>query len=38
MASESGNAFEPETDGLDELSILGHPETRRRFIKRVAAF
>ena len=37
MASESENdPFESEADGVNELSILGHPETRRRFIKQVA--
>ncbi len=36
MASESQDAFQSEADGLDQLSILGHPETRRRFIKQVA--
>src|SRR5437762_12442549 len=36
MASESDVPFESEADGLSELSILGHPETRRKFIKQVA--
>jgi xanthine dehydrogenase YagT iron-sulfur-binding subunit len=36
MASESGDAFQSEADGIDQLSILRHPETRRRFIKQVA--
>jgi xanthine dehydrogenase YagT iron-sulfur-binding subunit len=36
MASKSGDAFQSEADGVNECSILGHPETRRRFIKQVA--
>src|SRR6266480_3626971 len=36
MASESEIPFESEADELSELSILGHPETRRKFIKQVA--
>jgi xanthine dehydrogenase YagT iron-sulfur-binding subunit len=36
MASESELPFESEADELNELSILGHPETRRKFIKQVA--
>jgi len=36
MASESEIPFESEADELNELSILGHPETRRKFIKQVA--
>jgi xanthine dehydrogenase YagT iron-sulfur-binding subunit len=36
MASELGDAFQSEADGLNEPSILGHPETRRQFIKQVA--
>lgn len=36
MASESGDAFQSEADEVNEYSILGHPETRRRFIKQVA--
>jgi len=36
MASESGDVFQSEADGVNEGSILGHPETRRRFIKQVA--
>ena len=36
MASESELPFESEADELNELSILGYPETRRKFIKQVA--
>ena len=36
MASESEVPFESEADDLDKLSILGNPETRRKFIKQVA--
>ncbi len=36
MASEPEVPFESEADELNELSILGHPETRRKFIKQVA--
>jgi xanthine dehydrogenase YagT iron-sulfur-binding subunit len=36
MASESELPFESEADELNKLSILGHPETRRKFIKQVA--
>jgi len=36
MASESGDAFQSEVDGVNEHSILGYPETRRKFIKQVA--
>ena len=36
MASDSDGPFESETDELNEFSILGHPETRRKFIKQVA--
>jgi xanthine dehydrogenase YagT iron-sulfur-binding subunit len=36
MASESELPFESEADELNELSILGHPATRRKFIKQVA--
>jgi len=36
MASESDVPFDSEADGLSELSILGYPETRRKFIKQVA--
>ena len=36
MASESEGPFESEADELNELSILGYPETRRKFIKQVA--
>ncbi len=36
MASDSDGPFESETDELKEPSILGHPETRRKFIKQVA--
>ncbi len=35
-ASDSDGLFESETDELNEPSILGHPETRRKFIKQVA--
>ncbi len=36
MASESDVPFESKAVELDELSILGNPETRRKFIKQVA--
>src|SRR6266480_8132229 len=36
MASESEVPFESKADELEEFSILGHPETRRKFIKQVA--
>ncbi len=36
MASESEVPFESKAVELDELSILGNPETRRKFIKQVA--
>ena len=36
MASESEIPFESEADELNELSILGYLETRRKFIKQVA--
>src|SRR5216110_1098434 len=36
MASESELPFESEADELNELSILGYPETRRKFIKQIA--
>jgi xanthine dehydrogenase YagT iron-sulfur-binding subunit len=36
VASESEEPFKSEADGLNEFSILGHPETRREFIKQVA--
>ena len=36
MASEPEVPFDSEADGLSELSILDHPETRRKFIKQVA--
>ena len=36
MASESDVPFESKVVELDELSILGNPETRRKFIKQVA--
>ena len=36
MASESEEPFESEADGVNELSIFDHPETRRKFIKQVA--
>jgi xanthine dehydrogenase YagT iron-sulfur-binding subunit len=36
MARESEDPFESEADGLSEVSIFGHPETRRKFIKQVA--
>jgi xanthine dehydrogenase YagT iron-sulfur-binding subunit len=36
MASEPEVPFESEADGLSELSILGYPKTRRKFIKQVA--
>src|SRR4051812_1300396 len=35
MARES-EPFQSDADGLDEFSILRHPETRRKFIKQVA--
>jgi xanthine dehydrogenase YagT iron-sulfur-binding subunit len=36
MAAESRDPFQSEPGQLDENSILGRPETRRRFIKQVA--
>jgi xanthine dehydrogenase YagT iron-sulfur-binding subunit len=36
MASESEDPFKSEADGLNDVSIFGHPETRREFIKQVA--
>jgi xanthine dehydrogenase YagT iron-sulfur-binding subunit len=36
MASDSDVPFESEADELSELSILGYPKTRRKFIKQVA--
>jgi xanthine dehydrogenase YagT iron-sulfur-binding subunit len=36
MAKESKDSFQSEADGLNELSVFGHPETRRKFIKQVA--
>jgi xanthine dehydrogenase YagT iron-sulfur-binding subunit len=36
MAGESEDRFQSETDGVNELPVLGHPKTRRRFIKQVA--
>jgi xanthine dehydrogenase YagT iron-sulfur-binding subunit len=36
MARESEDPFRSEADGLNELSVHGHPETRREFIKQVA--
>src|SRR6266699_139991 len=36
MGGESEVPFESEADELNELSILGHPKTRRKFIKQVA--
>jgi xanthine dehydrogenase YagT iron-sulfur-binding subunit len=36
MASESDVRFESEPGELNDLPILGHPETRRKFIKQVA--
>jgi xanthine dehydrogenase YagT iron-sulfur-binding subunit len=36
MASEPEGPFESEAEELNELSILGYPETRRKFIKQVA--
>jgi xanthine dehydrogenase YagT iron-sulfur-binding subunit len=36
MASESEVPFESGADELNEVSILGHPKTRRTFIKQVA--
>ena len=36
MASESDVRFESEPGELNNLPILGHPETRRKFIKQVA--
>src|SRR6266576_3805350 len=36
MASESEVPFESKADELDKFSILGNPETRRKFIKQVA--
>jgi hypothetical protein len=31
-----GDAFQSEADRVNEFSIIGHPETRRKFIKQVA--
>ena len=36
MAMEGDAPFGSEADEVNELSFLGHPETRRRFIKQVA--
>jgi xanthine dehydrogenase YagT iron-sulfur-binding subunit len=36
MGSESDVPFDSEADELNELSILGYPKTRRKFIKQVA--
>ena len=36
MASESDVPFDSEADESSELSILGYPKTRRKFIKQVA--
>jgi xanthine dehydrogenase YagT iron-sulfur-binding subunit len=36
MASDSDVRFESEPGELNDLPILGHPETRRKFIKQVA--
>jgi xanthine dehydrogenase YagT iron-sulfur-binding subunit len=36
MGSESGDTFQSEADGVNEFAIVGHPETRRQFIKQVA--
>src|SRR5215467_8675040 len=36
MAGESGDPFQSDADEFNERSILGHPETRRKFIKQVA--
>jgi xanthine dehydrogenase YagT iron-sulfur-binding subunit len=36
MGSESDVPFDSEADELNELSIPGYPETRRKFIKQVA--
>ena len=36
MAGEGELPFGSEADEVNELSFLGHPETRRRFIKQVA--
>ena len=36
MASESEIPFEAQADELNGLSLLGHPRTRRKFIKQVA--
>jgi xanthine dehydrogenase YagT iron-sulfur-binding subunit len=36
MANESEVPFESDADELDKFSILGNPETRRKFIKQVA--
>jgi xanthine dehydrogenase YagT iron-sulfur-binding subunit len=36
MARESEDAFQSEADKLNELSVFGRPETRRKFIKQVA--
>jgi xanthine dehydrogenase YagT iron-sulfur-binding subunit len=36
MAEDSKEPFHSESDKVDEFSILGHPGTRREFIKRMA--
>jgi xanthine dehydrogenase YagT iron-sulfur-binding subunit len=36
MANDSDVPFESEADELSKLSLLGHPGTRRKFIKQVA--
>jgi len=37
MADESDGSFESGAEELDELLIFGNPETRRKFLKRMAA-
>ncbi len=36
MAEDSKKPFHSKSDGVDRFSILGHPGTRREFIKRIA--
>jgi xanthine dehydrogenase YagT iron-sulfur-binding subunit len=36
MAEDSKEPFHSESDGVNEFPILGHPGTRREFIKRIA--
>ena len=36
MAAESEEPFQSAADRSGEFSILGYPETRRKFIKQVA--